>query len=85
MVAINFDSAEQANLTQCFFLRLEVVIKAALFDPHVFGDIPGAGTMETFFSKYCRSRPDRLQTLLLVFLAFDIRRHGVVPAPWIEQ
>jgi hypothetical protein len=45
----------------------------------VFGNIPGTGTMETFLSKHGRRRPDRLQTLMLVFGIFGMRRQGVVP------
>jgi hypothetical protein len=35
--------------------------------------------MEAFLGKHGRSRPDRLQTLMLVFLVFGMRRHSLVP------
>ena len=61
--------AVQANLTQGFFFRLEVVVEAPLLDSHSLGDVFGAGTMEAFLGKYRRGGAYSRLALLFVFVS----------------
>ena len=74
-VHVVFD-AEQADFAQRFFFGLEVVVKTALLDAQLLGDVFRAGAVKAFGGKHRRGRFYRGQSLLLILVAFGLLCHG---------